>query len=147
MVYSDAYERRLTWHLRISWAMLPLFAASYYSGDQIIENGSDAPGWARSLHGPAAAGRAAAGRAVLFGVNGVTGVWNLFEGRYDPNGCTRRFLHGALFLAASGGFMYAATLAGDLDEGGRGYTRSANAEDDRLRHRNVARSSVPPHCR
>jgi len=97
--------------------------------------------------GPIAARPAAAGRAVLFGVNGVTGVWNLFEGRYDPNGCTRRFLRGALFLAASGGFMYAATLAGDLDEGGRRYTRSANAEDDRLRHRNVARSSVPPHCR
>ncbi len=116
--------------------MLPLFAASYYSGDQMLKKGSDAPSWARALHGPAAGGS-----AVLFGVNGVTGIWNLYEGRHDPNGRTRRFVHGALFLAASGGFMYAATLAGDLEDGGQSAV-NGTYEHDRIRHRNVALTSM-----
>lgn len=128
VVYSDGYATRLKIHRTLSWAMLPLFAASYFSGDQLLEHGSDAPSWARNLH-PAAA----TSTAVLFGVNTVTGTWNLWEGRHDPNGRTRRFLHGALFMAASGGFAYAGTrLADEAEQSGA----------KRRQHRNVNLASM-----
>jgi hypothetical protein len=128
IVYSDGYATRLRIHKTLSWAMLPLFAASYFSGDQLFEKGADAPSWARSMHGPAATGS-----AILFGANAVTGGWNLWEGRKDPNGRTRRILHSVLFTAASGGFAYAGTkLAEDAQE-----DMSA-----RRTHRNVALGSM-----
>jgi hypothetical protein len=112
IVYSDAYATRLRIHKTLSWTMIPLFAASYVSGDQLLKAGPDAPSWARNLHGPAATGS-----AILFGANTVTGGWNLWEGRKDPNGRTRRILHSVLFTAASGGFAYAGTkLAEDAQE-------------------------------
>ena len=127
-VYSDAYATRLRIHKVMSWGMIPLFAASYFSGDQLLKKGTDAPSWARSMHGPAATGS-----AILFGANTVTGGWNLWEGRKDPNGRTRRFLHSALFTAASGGFAYAGTkLADDAQE-------DSNA---RRQHRNLALGSM-----
>ncbi len=128
VVYSDAYGTRLTIHRRLSWAMLPLFAASYVSGDQLLKKGSDAPSWARNLHGPAATGS-----AVLFGANTITGSLNLWEGRSDPNGRTRRILHGVLFTAASAGFVYAGTQLADEAEQSR---------DKRTQHRNVALGSM-----
>ena len=127
-VYSEGYGTRLTIHRRLSWAMLPLFAASYFSGDQLLSKGEDAPAWARNLHQPAATGS-----AVLFSANAITGSWNLWEGRKDPNGRTRRIIHGLLFTAASGGFVYAGTtLADDAEESG----------DKRRQHRNVALGSI-----
>ena len=128
VVYSDAYATRLRIHKILSWGMIPLFAASYFSGDQLLEKGTDAPSWARNLHGPAATGS-----AILFGANTVTGGWNLWEGRKDPNGRTRRIIHSVLFTAASGGFAYAGTkLADDAEE-------NLNA---RRKHRNVALGSM-----
>ena len=128
VVYSDGYATRVRIHKILSWGMIPLFAASYFSGDQLLENGTDAPSWARNMHGPAATGS-----AILFGANTVTGGWNLWEGRKDPNGRTRRILHSVLFTAASGGFAYAGTkLADDAEE-------DMNA---RRKHRNVALGSM-----
>ena len=128
IVYSDAYATRLTIHRRLSWAMLPLFAVSYVTGDQLIKNPSGAPSWARSLHGPAATGS-----ALLFGANSVTGYWNLWEGRHDPNGRTRKIIHSLLFTAASGGFVYAGTqLANDAEQ----------SQAKRRDHRNVALASM-----
>ena len=128
IVYSDAYATRLRIHKTLSWAMIPLFAASYVSGDQILKKNSDAPSWARTMHGPAATGS-----AILFGANTVTGGWNLWEGRKDPNGRTRRILHSVLFTAASGGFAYAGTKLADDGE------QDMNA---RRTHRNVALGSM-----
>jgi hypothetical protein len=128
VVYSDGYATRVRIHKMLSWGMIPLFAASYFSGDQLLENGTDAPAWARTMHGPAATGS-----AILFGANTVTGGWNLWEGRKDPNGRTRRILHSVLFTAASGGFAYAGTkLADDAEQ-------DLNA---RRKHRNVAIGSM-----
>ena len=127
-VYSDGYATRTTIHKWLSWGMLPLFAASYASGNQLINKGSDAPEWARTMHGPAATAT-----AVLFGANAVTGSWNLWEGRKDPNGRTRRFLHSALFMAASGGFAYTGTkLADDAEQ----------SFERRRTHRNMAVASM-----
>ena len=125
--YSDAYFTRLTIHRYASYATLPLFVAQYLAGEQLMKNGSDAPAWARHSHGPLAGGVAA-----LFAVNTVTGGWNLWEGRHDPEGRTRRMLHGALMLAADAGFAATGMLA-DRAEG--------NA-DDRELHRTVAISSM-----
>lgn len=127
VTYSDGYARRVTIHKALSWAMLPLFALSYASGDQLLGKGSDAPDWAESIH-PVAAG----GTAALFGANLVTGSWNLWEGRKDPNGRTRRIAHSVLFLAASGGFAYAGSIADEAEENG----------DKRRLHRNVAIGSM-----
>ena len=127
-IYTDAYATRLTIHRRLSWAMLPLFAVSYVTGDQLIKNPSGAPSWARSLHGPAATGS-----ALLFGANSVTGYWNLWEGRHDPNGRARKIIHSLLFTAASGGFVYAGTqLANDAEQ----------SQAKRREHRKVALGSI-----
>ena len=126
--YSDGYNWRLTWHRRLSWGMLPLFATSYISGDQLFKKGSAAPNWARTIHGPSATGS-----AVLFGANTLTGALNLWEGRKNPSGRTRRILHSVLFSGASAGFVYAGTrLADDAEQ----------SQDKRTQHRNVAIGSM-----
>ncbi len=128
VAYSDAYGTRLTIHRRLSWAMLPLFAASYFSGSELIKDPNGAPQWARSLHRPAATGA-----AVLFGANSVTGYWNLWEGRHDPNNRRRKILHSVLFTTASAGFVYAGTqLADDAEQSQR----------KREQHRTVALGSI-----
>jgi hypothetical protein len=74
--YSDGYRTRLKIHKYASFATLPLFVAPFAVGQELYNgNGSDST---RSWHGALAAGT-----AVLFGVNTVTGVWNLSEGRKD----------------------------------------------------------------
>jgi hypothetical protein len=125
--YSDAYGTRLTIHRIASYAMLPLFAASYASGSQLVEKGRAAPSWARSIHAPAATGT-----ALLFGVNTLTGGINLWEARRDPDGRTRRTLHGVLMLAADAGFAATGMLAEDAGE-------SSSRRD---LHRTVAISSM-----
>ena len=126
--YSEWYGRRLMIHKTLSWAMLPLFAVSYYTGDQLAEKGKrGVSGTVRSLH-PLAAG----GAAAVFGVNTVTGLWNLWDARHDPEGRTRRIIHSVLFLAADAGFAYAGSLGEDAGENG----------ETRSRHRNIALGSM-----
>ena len=126
--YSDGYDLRLTWHRRLSWGMLPLFAASYFSGDQILKKGGAAPGWARSMHGPAATGS-----AILFGTNTLTGSLNLWEGRRNPAGRTRRIVHSVMFTAAGAGFVYAGTQLAEEAE---------QSQAKREQHRNMALASI-----
>ncbi len=105
--YSDGYHDRLKVHKILSFAMIPLFVGSAVTGFQLRNKRDQAPQWARDLHGPFAGGT-----AVLFGMNSLTGIWNLWEGRKDPAGRTRRLIHSAMFLAAGAGFVYV-TAAGD----------------------------------
>jgi len=122
--YSDGYRTRLKIHKYASFAMLPLFVAQYAVGQKLYDGtGTDST---RSAHGALAAST-----AVLFGVNTVTGVWNLSEGRKDPNNRTKRMLHGILMLAADAGFVATGALAPD-DEGG----------GNRSAHRAVALTSM-----
>lgn len=128
VVYSDFYGTRVRIHKALSWTMLPLFAVSYLTGDQLLRQGSDAPRPARLIHPIAATGT-----AVLFGANAITGSWNLWESRRDPNGRVRRYVHSLLFMAASGGFAYTGTvLANEAQE----------SQARRTMHRNVALASV-----
>lgn len=99
--YSDWYFTRLTIHRYGSYAMLPLFAAEYSLGQNLINDASP-PGWMKPSHGVVAGGI-----GVLFGLNTITGVWNLWDSRQDPNGRTRRILHSALMLASDAGFLAA----------------------------------------
>lgn len=126
--YSEWYGRRVTIHKAASWAMLPLFAASYYSGNRLARDGRAAsPQFVRRLH-PYAAG----GSAAVFGVNTVTGLWNLWDARRDPEGRTRRIVHASLFLLADAGFVYAGSIGRDGRENGA----------IRSRHRAIALSSM-----
>jgi Na+/H+ antiporter NhaA len=125
--YSDWYGRRLTIHRWASYATLPLFAFEYAAGEQLYKKSVDAPEWAKRWHGPAATGI-----AVLFGVNTVTGVWNLWDARKDPEGRKWRTAHAVLMLAADAGF----TATGMLAE------RAERSESARRQHRTIALSSM-----
>ena len=93
--YSDAYRIRAKIHKASSLATLPLFAAEGIIGQSLYSNPT---GGKKDAHLAVAAGI-----GVLFGVNTVTGVWNLIEARKDPNHRKRRLLHGLLMLGADAG--------------------------------------------
>ena len=97
--YSDFYYTRLAIHKVASYATVPLFVAEYLLGQKLYSN---PPGSQATLQWHQAA---ALGVAGLFGVNTVTGAWNLWDSRKDPAGRARRYIHAALMLAADAGFV------------------------------------------
>ena len=105
--YSDAYQTRLKIHRYASYATLPLFIAQYAVGQKLYNGtGSNST---RTVHSALAVGTGA-----LFGLNTVTGVWNLSEGHKDPNRRTKKTVHSILMLAADGGFAATGLLAPHL---------------------------------
>jgi hypothetical protein len=127
--YSDWYGRRLTIHKIGSYVMLPLFGTEYYLGERLIQG--KASGNERSLH----AGVASA-IGVVFGVNTVTGVWNLWDSRHDPSDRTKRIVHSVLMLGADAGFALAAASAEGEDDGER------RESDDNSTHKTIALTSI-----
>ena len=124
--YSDAYVKRRKIHLYASFATAPLFVAQYIVGEKLYtEGGSDGARGAHSALG--------VGIGALFGVNTVTGVWNLWEARHDPNGRRRRLIHGLAMLGTDAGFVATGLLAPGHEGGDQG-SRSA--------HRTVALTSM-----
>jgi hypothetical protein len=101
--HSDQYYTRLTIHRIGSYAILPLFAAQYVVGQKLVD-GSASDGL-RGAHSALAVGVVG-----LFGLNTITGAWNLWDSRQDPNGRTRRWVHSIAMLAADGGFAASAVL-------------------------------------
>jgi hypothetical protein len=130
--YSDAYLIRRRIHVWASVATLPLFAIEYKLGSDLYNNPEQGN---RGAH--AAVGSAI---GVLFGVNTVTGVWNLWEGRKDPAGRARRIIHGVLMLASDAGFVATGALAPEHEEeqGGASFSNSSG----RSTHRAVALTSM-----
>jgi hypothetical protein len=132
--YSDGYRTRLKIHKYASFATLPLFIAQFAVGQKLY-NGTGSDG-TRSVHGALAAGT-----GVLFGVNTVTGVWNLAEGRKDPSHRTKRMVHGILMAVADAGFVATGLMTPDREgrefglEGGGGGTSQST-------HRTVALASM-----
>lgn len=124
--YSVWYERRATVHWIASWTTVPLFAAEYVTGQELFAHGPESADWAKDSHGAIAGSLAG-----LFAVNTVTGVWNLWDARHDPNGRTWRTLHSILMLAADAGFAYAGSLADDAED----------SADIRRKHKRVAITS------
>ena len=95
--YSDSYYTRLTIHRISSYTMLPLFVGEYSLGQNLI-NDAAPPGWMKPAHAAVASGI-----GILFTVNTVTGLWNLWEARQDPDGRARRTVHSILMLPRDGG--------------------------------------------
>ena len=110
-VYSDGYELRAKIHKYASFLTLPLFGAQALLGLKLDEGSTSEP--VRATH--AAIATTMVG---LFGVNTVTGVWNLWEGRANPSGHKRRLVHGLLMLASDAGFVATGMLAPTNDGGG-----------------------------
>ncbi len=135
--YGSGYDIRLKIHKYASIATIPLFVAQTWLGQSLYNN----PGQSESKRG--AHGAVAASIGVLFGVNSVTGVWNLVEGRKNPAGRTRRTVHGILMLAAGAGFVATGLLAPD-EEGGEEGGAATHIHDSgrRSTHRAVALSSM-----
>ena len=77
-----------------------------------------------------------AGILGLFAVDTVTGVWNLKEGWKDPQGRTRRLLHGLLMLTADVGFVATDLTAPHFRETTGMWTGS------RSQHRSLAIGSI-----
>ena len=121
--YSDAYATRRKIHFIASFATIPLFVTQYVLGDKLYDGSS---GSTKSAHSGVAVGI-----ETLFAVNTVTGVWNMWESRKDPNAGKKRFVHGFMMLGADVGFVATGMLAPG-DEGG----------GDRNTHRNVAITSM-----
>ncbi len=131
--YSDAYYTRLTIHRIGSYTMIPLFAAEYSLGQNLQQDLSP-PTWMKPMHG-----LVAGGIAVLFGVNTITGVWNLWESRQDPAGRTRRVVHSIMMLASDAGFL----ATGALAPGGQQRFNTFSDFQNRVRvHRDVAIASI-----
>lgn len=94
--YSDAYKTRAKIHKYAAFATLPLFVTEFALGQSLYSNPSDSKKGAHVAIGTSIIG--------LYGVQAVTGVWNLVDASKDPNGHTRRTVHGILMLASGAGF-------------------------------------------
>ena len=134
--YSDWYARRLLVHRIASYTELPLFAGEWVLGNKLLTEKRDAyAGRGTGIgSGTLAAHQAVAGGlAALFGINTVTGLWNLYDARHDPAGRGRRTLHTALMLAADAGFAAAGISSNGATENGVSQART---------HRNIALVSM-----
>lgn len=130
--HSDFYYKRLAVHRYASYATLPLFVTEYFLGQSLFNHPGE-EGSTKSAHG-AVAGAV----GVLFGVNTVTGVWNLWDSRHDEDGRTRRYLHSFLMIAADAGFAWTgATAPGDDDRLG-----DPSLDSRRRKHRTIALTSM-----
>ena len=125
---SEWYERRLRIHRYGAYATIPLFAYQAAAGNELYHKGSAADGWAKNGHRVGATAL-----ATIFGVNTVTGLWNLWDSRTVEQGRTRRTIHTLLMLASDAGFAYAGIkLSEDAEQ----------SADARRRHRNTAYASM-----
>lgn len=125
---SDWYERRLRIHRYGAYTMIPLFAFQSIAGNQLYVQSSSAPAWAKTGHRVGATGLAA-----VFGINTVTGLWNLWDSRAQPEGRTKRTIHALLMLASDAGFTYA---------GARLANEAENSSEKRRLHRDWAYGSM-----
>lgn len=105
--YSDAYHTRLKIHQIGAYLMIPLFIGEYILGQKLLTS-TNRSGGLKTAHSAVAAGV-----GVVFVANTVTGAWNFWDSRKDPNGRARRDIHSALMLASDAGFLLTAASAGN----------------------------------
>lgn len=127
--YSHGYQVRLRIHRDASFAMLPLFAAEAVVGEKLFNNPNSQG--LKTTHAWLNVGILG-----LFGLDTVTGVWNLKEGWHNPEGRTRRLLHSLLMLTADVGFVATDRLAPNRRAVAAGNTSGA------VTHRDVAITSI-----
>ncbi len=125
---SEWYGRRLMIHRALSYAVIPVFAVQWYAGEKLYATGVPIPSWAKPVH-QVGAGTVAG----IFGVNTVTGLWNLWDSRHTPEHRALRTTHALLMLAADGAFAYTGIkLSQDAD----------SDLDKRRQHRAVALAAM-----
>jgi hypothetical protein len=127
---KSGYLMRRKIHKYASIATLPLFISEAIVGQKLYDRGATESDSLRSTHSALAAGI-----GVLFGVDSVTGIWNLWDTRKIPTGRKRRMVHGILMLAADAGFVATAALAPHRQRSGTQINGNAST------HRAVAYSS------
>jgi hypothetical protein len=133
--HSNGYQTRAKIHKYSSFATLPLFAVEVALGQSLYNN---TPGASVGGNGTAHA-FIGAGIVGLFGLNTVTGAWNLFgEGWSDKVGRTRRLVHGLLMMAADVGIL-ATTASGPNSHSPR---QALTFETSKVTHRNLAIASI-----
>jgi hypothetical protein len=125
---SDWYERRLRIHRYLAYSTIPLYAFQAIAGNQLFQESSGAPEWAKTGHRVGATALAA-----VFTVNTVTGLWNLWDSRSVPQGRARRTIHTILMLASDAGFTYTGIKLSNEAE---------NSLAKRKQHRNLAYASM-----
>jgi hypothetical protein len=125
---SEWYGRRLVIHRTLAYAMLPVYATQYVAGTKLYDaqraGGTPAPSWARPLHKTGAYTIAG-----IFGVNTVTGVWNLWDSRHTEQNRWLRYSHAAVMIGADAAFAYT---------GMKLSKEAANSQLKRDQHRRVA---------
>jgi len=131
--YSDAYRMRAKIHKAASVATLPLFVTEGFLGQSLYSSPSEGK---KSAHLAVATGI-----GVLFGVNTVTGVWNLIDSRKDPNHRGRRIAHALLMLGADAGFL-ATAATGPSSELGEHGEHGEGGGGSRSTHRAIAFTSI-----
>lgn len=95
--YSEGYETRRKIHVYGSIAMIPLFVTQGILGAKLYDG--------NFTEGQRTAHQWVGGSILaLFGLNTVTGLWNLHEGWKDPHQHKLRVTHALLMLAADAGF-------------------------------------------
>ena len=113
---SDAgewYGHRLTLHRYAAWTAVAAFPVEIYTGWRLRSAGAD-PGWVRDTH-----------RATVwvlgstFAVNTVTGSWNWWDSRKEPEGRGWRTAHTLVMLAADAA-MFATAREGQARARGEG---------------------------
>jgi hypothetical protein len=129
--YSDAHETRAKIHKYASWATLPLLGTELVLGQKLYNDPNSLTSNLRGVHGAVGAGLIG-----FFGVQSVTGLWNLVESNQAP-GHTKRLVHGIIMLAAEGGMVAAAATA-------PGHSRNdlVNFDASASTHRNIAYVSI-----
>ena len=123
--YSEGYETRAKIHRIASWATLPLLGTEAYLGQQLYNDPLGRQSSYKGAH--IAVGTAITG---LFGLQTVTGVWNLVESRKDPNHRALRLTHGIMMLGADVGFAAAYAT-------GPGGRNLVNFDQNKSTHRTV----------
>jgi len=108
---SEWYSRRLTIHRYVAYSTIPVFAAQWIAGNQLLQESRQAPEWAKFTH--RAGATALAG---MFTVNTVTGVWNWWDSRAVPQHRVLRTIHAFTLLACDAAFSYTgAKLSNDAE--------------------------------
>jgi hypothetical protein len=129
--YSDAYLTRAKIHKYASFATLPLLGTELWLGQSLYNDPQSLTSGKKAAHGIVGASLIG-----LFGLNSVTGLWNLVESS-DAPGHNKRLVHGILMLVAEGGFVAAAVTA-------PGHSRDSliNFDANAATHRNIAYFSI-----
>jgi hypothetical protein len=131
--HSQAYQTRAKIHRIASYATLPLFATELVLAQSLYNTPSNVDSL-RSAHIVVGTGIIS-----LFGVNTVTGAWNLFgEGMQDKEGRTLRFVHGLLMMASDVGFVATAATGPNSHS----LRQAQTFEARKATHRNIALFSI-----